>query len=189
MDGESGGKDEFNFVSLSSHLPISPSSPLPLSTTCDRTAGFQTKVRTIANTGKIETDDIEARSDNLRFTTHHLNNCILKFIDKLDVYGPGVGGIIRKSSIACDRLHDYTVPTHSPWLVAFVSGAGKITLKSISTFVRLPGRASGFRNKKIKKFDRLQFIQLRGDGLLQNNCFLTAPYSMRHLQIYLIEII
>ena len=85
MDGESGGKDEFNFVSPSSHLLMSPSSHLPVSRDCAVAAGFQTKVRTIANTGKIETDDIEARSDNLRFTTQNL---ILNFIDRQDVCGP-----------------------------------------------------------------------------------------------------
>ncbi|MFS8117723.1 MAG: hypothetical protein ACMG55_04425 [Microcoleus sp.] len=35
--------------------------------------------------GEIDTDNIKARSDNLRFTTHNL---ILNFIDRQDVYGP-----------------------------------------------------------------------------------------------------
>ncbi len=60
----------------------------------------------------------------------------------------------------------HTAPTHSPWLVYFVSAAGKITLKSISTCVRPPGRSGEFRNKKVEKVDRLQFVQLRGDDFL-----------------------
>ena len=82
--------------------------------------------------GEIDTDNIEARSDNLFFTTHNL---ILNLVNELGIYGPGVRGIIRRLSFAIDPK-TYTAPTHSPWLVAFVSAAGKIKLKSISICVR-----------------------------------------------------
>ena len=85
-------------------------------------AGFQIEERTIASTGEIEADNILCRSDNLRFNA---GNLILNLVNELGIYGPGVRGIIRKPSFA-DRPRDYTAPTHSPWLVAFVSGLAKL---------------------------------------------------------------